>query len=123
MNALFVYGTLMSGQSRADMLGDAIRKPATTNGQLWRLPAGYPALVPGGSALVHGELVLGVSDRLLGLIDTYEGVAEGLYRRVEIDVTSALRRHRCLTYVMDNPADRGGRLIRSGRFRAVRRDG
>jgi gamma-glutamylcyclotransferase (GGCT)/AIG2-like uncharacterized protein YtfP len=70
---------------------------------------------------VHGELVAVPSDRLLGLLDSYEGVDEGLYRRVEIDVTVGLRSQRAWAYVMDDPRARGGRLLRDGRWPGVRR--
>jgi len=116
---LFVYGTLQRGQPQGALLAPCRRVPASTRGVLWGLPAGYPALVPEGSEPVHGELVEPVDERLLGLLDHYEGVAEGLYRRVEIEVDVGLRRHVAWAYVMDHPEDRGGRRIPDGRWRGV----
>lgn len=55
--AIFVYGTLMVGQKNHDYFcGNAIQiRPATTLGQLYALPAGYPALeVPEQHILARG---------------------------------------------------------------------
>lgn len=55
--AIFVYGTLKSGQRNHDYFcGDAVDiRPATTHGRLYALPAGYPALVvPESHSLAHG---------------------------------------------------------------------
>lgn len=116
---LFVYGTLLTGEDQAGLLGQASRIPATTRGTLWGLPAGYPALA-GGHGVVHGELVTLADRRLLEILDRYEGVDEGLYRRVRIDVLVGLRTQIAWAYRMENPRARGGRLLRSGRWRSLR---
>lgn len=84
---LFVYGSLMRGQQADGYLADRRVVPATTVGLLYRVPAGYPALVVdnGGKAIV-GELVLDPSPGLLTVLDLYEGVANGLYRRTVVQV-------------------------------------
>jgi gamma-glutamylcyclotransferase (GGCT)/AIG2-like uncharacterized protein YtfP len=117
---LFVYGTLLAAGPRGAMLGDLARAPATTNGTLYRMPAGYPALVPYGDGTVRGELVAAPSDAVLGLVDLYEGVDTGGYRRVQIEVVQGLRKLLAWTYVMDQPERRGGRLIPSGVWRPRR---
>lgn len=118
---LFVYGTLMSGNTQAAMLGRATRAASRVRGRLWSLPAGYPALEPIGEAWVHGELVTGVPPGQLAVLDAYEGVGEGLYRRVVIDAHVGLRTVAAWAWVMDRPQLRGGRAIPGGRWRSIRR--
>ncbi|MBX2800042.1 MAG: gamma-glutamylcyclotransferase [Myxococcales bacterium] len=116
---LFVYGTLMHGGSQAGLLGRALRTPATTVGSLWHLPAGYPALSDGDD-VVHGELVVLPDARMLDVLDAYEGIDEGLYVRVKVDVRVGLRSERAWAYRMANPRLRGGRRTRDGRYKPLR---
>jgi gamma-glutamylcyclotransferase (GGCT)/AIG2-like uncharacterized protein YtfP len=125
-----VYGTLMAGHPQAALLGALRRRPASVRGLLYRLPAGYPALVyepvPSGGPTpadgwVHGELVDPPPARLLTLIDTYEGVDEGLYRRVECEIRIGLRTECGWAYVMAPARARRGELVGSGRWRSIRR--
>ena len=118
---LFVYGTLCSGEEQAQLLGDAPRRKATVKGELYALPAGYPALVLGGSEPVHGELVELRDPRILSLLDAYEGVHEGLYARVTCDVRVGLRIERAWVYTMDAARARTGRKIADGKFRSTSR--
>ncbi len=119
---LFVYGTLMGGAPQGALLAGLTRHRASLRGRLYHLPAGYPAVdasLQDGDGLVHGELVREVDEARLRLLDQYEGVAEGLYRRVQRDVDLGLRRERAWVYVMDHPVRRGGRLLTEGRWRRV----
>jgi gamma-glutamylcyclotransferase (GGCT)/AIG2-like uncharacterized protein YtfP len=123
---LFVYGTLKADQAQSALLGDLPRQLASVAGTLYDLPAGYPALVlhPGGNGerrWVWGELVGPVDQRLLELIDLYEGVSQGLYRRVTADVRVGLRTVGAWTYVMDPGLARQGRVVATGRWRPIRR--
>lgn len=113
---LFVYGTLLGGAPQGALLAGRTRTRATVRGTLYALPAGYPALVLQGQGVVHGEVVDGLDARLMALIDRYEGVDEGLYERVEVDVDVGLRRERAFTYVMAHPERRGGRRVPEGRW-------
>lgn len=117
---LFVYGTLRSDASEGAMLGDRRRESATVRGQLFVMPAGYPAVSLAGNDVVHGELVFGVDEGILSVLDLYEGTNEGLYRRVEVTCTSGLRAVRAVAYVMDDPKRIGGRYLPKGRWRAPR---
>jgi gamma-glutamylcyclotransferase (GGCT)/AIG2-like uncharacterized protein YtfP len=117
---LFVYGTLRTGGPRAALLGDSPRRPATTRGALYDLPAGYPALT-GGDDLVYGEIVGPLDDRRLALVDRYEGVDEGLYRREVWDVAVDATQVRAWVYVMDDPLAHGGVRVPSGRWTPRRR--
>jgi gamma-glutamylcyclotransferase (GGCT)/AIG2-like uncharacterized protein YtfP len=90
-------------------------------GALWRLPAGYPALCLEGDDLVHGELVDAPDPRRLALLDRYEGVDEGLYRRARVEVVVGLRPMSAWAWVMEDPRARGGRRLPDGRWRSLRR--
>jgi gamma-glutamylcyclotransferase (GGCT)/AIG2-like uncharacterized protein YtfP len=79
-HTLFVYGTLLQGQAQGGLVAGP-RRPARLPGTLWRVPAGYPALVPDPAGpLIHGELVQ-VDDAQLAVLDVLERVANGLYTR------------------------------------------
>jgi gamma-glutamylcyclotransferase (GGCT)/AIG2-like uncharacterized protein YtfP len=93
---LFVYGTLQSGHSRADVLpGIASRQPARISGRLFDLGA-YPGWQPGDHTThpVQGEL-LELTDPVsaLSVADTVEGCAgyrsEALYHRVLVRAVCA----------------------------------
>ncbi len=114
---LFVYGTLMSTGAQRGLLADLPRVAAWVNGQLWSLPAGYPALVPGHEGVVHGELVAPPDAGRLSVLDAYEGVSEGLYARVLLSVRAGTATRLAWAWVMANPEKRGGRLIASGRWK------
>lgn len=118
---LFVYGTLMHRGPRAGLLGDRPRDAATVRGTLYHLPAGYPAVRLEGETEVQGELVHEIDDQLLTVLDFYEDVADGLYRRIEVDVRVGMGLVRSWIYVMDRPWERGGRLVKSGRWTIRRR--
>jgi len=113
---LFVYGTLLEGERMAGLLGGLDRAPARVRAQMYRLPAGYPAIQLGGEDFVHGELVSGCGERLLTMLDQYEGVHEGLYTRVEVTALCGLERVRAWCWVMEDPRLKGGVLIESGRW-------
>lgn len=118
MSALFVYGTLLSIGGQGHLVGSLVRKAGEITGKLYRMPAGYPAMAE-GSGTVHGELVEGVDDALLALLDRYEGVNDGLYDRKMVEVSAHGRVSAAWTYVMADPIARGGVLIPSGRWRSV----
>jgi gamma-glutamylcyclotransferase (GGCT)/AIG2-like uncharacterized protein YtfP len=125
--SLFVYGTLMAQHAQNGLLNHVERQVAWVEGLLYDLPAGYPALVlapptPGVERpRVWGELAGPFPEDLLRLLDVYEGVGEGLYDRVRVDVKVGLRSYATWVYVMDAARARRGRLVRSGRWRPARR--
>lgn len=118
---LFVYGTLRSDAPRAGLLGKRRRERATVRGTLYALPAGYPALALLGDTDVRGEIVHDMDDVVLRVLDFYEDVADGLYRRVEVDARLGLQTVRCQTYVMERPWEKGGRKLKSGWWTARER--
>jgi gamma-glutamylcyclotransferase (GGCT)/AIG2-like uncharacterized protein YtfP len=95
--ALFVYGTLMPGHLRWPMLAPSAvgRRPAAARGRLYDSGRGWPIarLVDGpghdGDDVVPGwviDLDAGAMDDLLIVLDEMEGVDQGLYDRVVIDL-------------------------------------
>ena len=77
----------MRGQEADGYLADRRVVQATTPGRLYRVPAGYPALVADRSGhTIFGELVLDPPPGLFTVLDFYEGVANGLYRRELVQV-------------------------------------
>lgn len=119
--SIFVYGTLMTDGRQAKLLGNRPRQAATAHGALYDLPAGYPALVPGDTGVVHGELVRFINKRVLHMLDLYEGVPQGLYQRVILDVRCHTEHCRAWTWVMRDADIRDGRRIPNGRWRPLRR--
>jgi gamma-glutamylcyclotransferase (GGCT)/AIG2-like uncharacterized protein YtfP len=117
---LFVYGTLLRGRGAHELLGRRRQLPCTTRGALYHLPAGYPALCPIGDGRVHGHWLDPVPPALLSLLDHYDGVHEGLYRRAEVQVEAPGATFVAWAWVMDQPQARGGVLVRSGRWRPFR---
>lgn len=114
---LFTYGTLRSDGGQGHLLASSPRRAAVASGRLWHLPAGYPALQPGHDTPIPGEIVGPLDVALLELLDTYEGVAEGLYRRTTMPVQVGRRKVIAWAYVMDHPERRGGRPIADGVWR------
>jgi gamma-glutamylcyclotransferase (GGCT)/AIG2-like uncharacterized protein YtfP len=114
---IFVYGTLMAGRAAAGLLGAGERRAATLRGDLFRMPAGYPAVKLGGMRVVHGELVAVPDPRVFSVLDQYEGVGEGQFRRIRADVVVGLRTLDAWVYVMENPHLRGGLPLPEGRWK------
>lgn len=97
---VFVYGTLMPGHLRWEVLAPHAdeHRPATVTGVLWDTGRGWPALQVAAdlvaasgveSRTVPGRLV-GLADRaadrVLATLDDIEGVDRGLYRRVRLPI-------------------------------------
>ena len=92
---LFVYGTLLSDGLAASVLDHAtLLRTAQVPGSLYGTELGYPALVLGGAARVSGE-IWRCPVPLLRRLDEYEGVDEGLFRRVALSIDGIA----CWTYV------------------------
>jgi gamma-glutamylcyclotransferase (GGCT)/AIG2-like uncharacterized protein YtfP len=135
LDAVFVYGTLLRGESRAGAVSagnPSCVLLAEAPGVLTDLDA-FPAMElprPGGpaDAWVEGEFVRFPDiSRTLAALDTIEGAQPfgapgGLYRRTVIDVgVGDGRRRRAWVYVMDEAERSGHRVIASGSWREHRR--
>jgi len=121
---LFVYGSLMQGEELDGYLAGLTPRPAKTRGQLFRLPAGYPTLVPSAnSEWVKGELVSLSSMARFRVLDMVEGVGRGLYRREKISIELEGKCLQAWAYVMSAEQVKalGGRPIPSGDWRVVSR--
>jgi len=76
---VFVYGTLKPGESNyqhycaSKIIAAA---PAIARGQLFSLPAGYPAMTL-GSGWVHGFVLTLNDPKILKVLDEYEGYQAG----------------------------------------------
>jgi gamma-glutamylcyclotransferase (GGCT)/AIG2-like uncharacterized protein YtfP len=98
---LFIYGTLMQGQSLEGYLAGLSPRPARVQGQLFRLPAGYPALVQNNQDnWVHGELVSLPTMSRLTVLYMIEGVNKGLFSRKKIPVHLSSQTLHAWAYVM-----------------------
>jgi gamma-glutamylcyclotransferase (GGCT)/AIG2-like uncharacterized protein YtfP len=91
---VFVYGTLKPGEANyqkycAKKVISAER--ATTRGQLFALPMGYPAMTLGDS-LIHGYLLSFADSGILSGLDELEDyqpsrqISENLYNRQQVEV-------------------------------------
>jgi gamma-glutamylcyclotransferase (GGCT)/AIG2-like uncharacterized protein YtfP len=117
---LFVFGRFADGDADAVLLGPVRRTSARARGQLWVLRSGYPALVVGPSGDVWGELCEPpLPERILALLDDYEGVGQGLCAREPVEVRIGLRTHLAWTWVTEAARARAGRLVPTGRWRGV----
>jgi gamma-glutamylcyclotransferase (GGCT)/AIG2-like uncharacterized protein YtfP len=88
---LFVYGTLVEPRRLAEVLGHrpqgqvlgaclrGFRRVTTPTYE-------FPFVVPDPTASVDGVLVMDLDAEDLRRLDQYEDVADGLYRRVGVDV-------------------------------------
>jgi gamma-glutamylcyclotransferase (GGCT)/AIG2-like uncharacterized protein YtfP len=112
---LFVYGTLLSGESSHELLRSARPLGASKTAPAFDLVdlGPYPALVPGGSTSVVGELYE-VSVEALSAIDVYEEHPV-FFKRTTIPLEDGSQAH---AYVLEPDQVRGRRRIRSGDWRA-----
>lgn len=113
MKKVFVYGTLLSQNSRmmeARFGAVSPPVPARLEGYaLYRVTPDYPGVVPEPGGVVLGE-VWDVPERALAALDYYEGVGAGLYRREEAEAgLDGGRRERAFVYVW-NREPRGRRV-------------
>lgn len=112
--SLFVYGTLLRGEASHELLKEATSiGPASTTAafDLFDLGA-YPALVPGGTTAVRGE-VYELDVRQIAAVDVHEEVPR-LFKRVRIELADG---RGVDAYVLDRDQVRGRRRVRSGDWR------
>jgi gamma-glutamylcyclotransferase (GGCT)/AIG2-like uncharacterized protein YtfP len=129
VDAVFVYGTLLRGESNAHVMHDRpVRRvlDATVRGALLETGEPYPVMVLDGASTVHGELVeLDDVEARLGPLDALEGF-DGfgrpgrLYHRTLVEATTAEGTRRAWTYVAGETVGRGARIA-SGSWRVHRR--
>ena len=118
---LFVYGTLMTGQTRFNQIEPFIEsiQPASVKGKLYHL-VDYPGLKI-GNGLVHGELIeMSEHRKCLERMDQIEGFlgfgeTESLYDRTIIQISTNEGTVWAWTYVYAKDVDEDS-LIISGRW-------
>jgi gamma-glutamylaminecyclotransferase len=110
---LFVYGTLMSGQTNAAELGGAVFLGAARTAPAYTLIdlGDYPGLVPGGATAVSGELYQVAPDHLT-LLDLFEEHPD-LYRREAVALADG---QRAVAYLLVRPPA-GAPVISGGDWR------
>ncbi len=115
MFRLFVYGTLLSGESSHELLQSARALGAAKTAPAFDLVdlGPYPALVPGGTTSVVGELYE-VTAAALSAIDVYEEHPV-FFKRTTIALESGSEAQ---AYLLEPAQVRGRRRIRSGDWRA-----
>ncbi len=119
---LFVYGTLCSGEDNGGLLAGLPMEEARVRGHLFRLPAGYPALVADSAgSWVRGELVTLDGEVRLGVLDHLEGVGQDLFQRVSVPVIVEGRTVVAWAYVMDRAQvrERTGVWVEHGDWRRL----
>jgi len=128
VDAVFVYGTLLRGESNAHVLHDRpVRRvlEATVRGALHETGEPYPVMVLDGDARVHGELVeLDDVEARLGPLDALEafggyGRPGRLYHRTLVRARTAEGERLAWTYVAGETVGRGPRIA-TGSWRAHR---
>lgn len=86
---VFTYGTLLETTFLGQLVEHPVAsEPAQLNGYRIEILAAFqwPVLVAAQGESVAGRIYRGLDGRDLERIDAYEGVAEGLYERVEVEV-------------------------------------
>jgi gamma-glutamylaminecyclotransferase len=114
---IFVYGTLLRGESNHPELSDAAFVRSARTEARYELVdlGGYPALLEDGQTAVSGE-IYDVNSALLARLDRFEEVPE-LYERKPI----ALVDGRIEAYVLPRDRADGAPRIVDGDWRAVAR--
>lgn len=84
---LFAYGTLRNGDGAALPLMQGARRvaDATVAGTLYDIDGEFPALMLYGQTPVPGTVWHIPDAARLAMLDEYEGVERGLYRRVAVE--------------------------------------
>jgi len=114
---LFVYGTLLSGERNHPLLAKAEPRGAACTAAAFDLVdcGGFPAIVPGGSTAIVGE-VYAVDDPALAAIDRLEDHPH-FYRRTVIRLTDD---HLVEAYLLDRDRTTGLPRLPSGDWRDQR---
>jgi gamma-glutamylcyclotransferase (GGCT)/AIG2-like uncharacterized protein YtfP len=117
MKRVFVYGSLLTGQRNAYVLGDLLRRPGRTRPEWTLISLGaYPGLIAGGETAVVGEVVE-VDDALLARLDKFEGHPH-FYRRQTIRLTSGFAE----AYVLPARYREGNEVVVDGSWPAYLRE-
>lgn len=114
MTRVFVYGTLLRGESNHNLLTDSRFLGMARTEPLFSLfdLGGYPAMSSGGCTSVLGE-IYEVTEEVLEALDELEGHPDW-YRRVPIKLSGGISAE---TYLMEPNQVAGRPLIQGGNWR------
>lgn len=115
LDRVFVYGTLLQGQTARSLVANSVTRcePATTDGRIYAFPMGYPGFAD-GAGTVRGEVVwLQDLAGTFGLLDAYEG--EDFVRIIKQVTLASGEQVWAWVYVLTDPAAvQHGTLIPDG---------
>jgi gamma-glutamylcyclotransferase (GGCT)/AIG2-like uncharacterized protein YtfP len=114
MTRVFVYGTLLRGESNHNLLTDSRFLGMARTEPLFSLfdLGGYPAMSSGGCTSVVGE-IYEVTEKVLEALDELEGHPDW-YRRAPIKLSGGISAE---TYLMEASKVAGRPLIQGGNWR------
>jgi gamma-glutamylcyclotransferase (GGCT)/AIG2-like uncharacterized protein YtfP len=115
LDRLFVYGTLRQGQTARSLVAGAVTRSmrASTAGQIYAFPMGYPGYLEGPGRVVGELLWLSELAATFGLLDAYEGA--DFVRAIRLVKTEAGEDLWAWLYVLADPeAIKLGTLIPDG---------
>lgn len=103
LDRLFVYGTMRRGQTARSLVAASVTGcvPASTSGQIYAFPMGYPGFVEGEGRVVGELLWLCDLAATFGLLDAYEG--EDFARVIRQVTTEAGEELWAWIYVLADP--------------------
>lgn len=75
LDRLFVYGTMRQGMTARSLVASSVTRcvKASTSGQIYAFPMGYPGFIEGDGRVVGEVLWLSELAATFGLLDAYEG--------------------------------------------------
>jgi gamma-glutamylcyclotransferase (GGCT)/AIG2-like uncharacterized protein YtfP len=129
INRVFVYGTLMSGMRNHHLIKPYLKRiiSGKTDGILYDLPYGYPAIIPGNS-IVCGEIMElrdpGEALEVLDRLEDYHGKESycNLYNRIiQVVETRDGERLPAYLYIWGRPNELGelGTIVQDGDWRVL----
>ena len=116
LDRLFVYGTMRQGQTARSLVANSITRcvTASTSGQIYAFPMGYPGYTEEGTGTVVGEVVwLTDLAATFALLDAYEG--QDFARVIRLVTTGTGEELWAWIYTLSDPAAvKLGSLIEHG---------
>lgn len=103
IDRLFVYGTIRQGETARSLVEPSITRSvkASTTGQIYAFPMGYPGFVEGEGRVLGELLWLSQLGATFALLDAYEGT--DFVRSLRQVTTEAGEDHWAWIYVLADP--------------------
>ncbi|WXG40569.1 MAG: gamma-glutamylcyclotransferase family protein [Candidatus Freyarchaeum deiterrae] len=100
---LFVYGTLLDQEFTENLVGKGLTYlPAKLHGFEKINPSElfpYNYIIPHDGCAVEGMLIKGLDEDSFKILDRYEGVNSGLYKRIRVKVSTNQGNIEAYTYI------------------------